>query len=188
MQSGGVLEVELKFGVPDHAAIRSRLETLGGVFSPVQTQIDLYFAHPSRNFVQTDEAVRIRSVDDDNILTYKGPKLDRTTKTRREIEAPTGPGAKNREQLIAWLTAVGFTAVREVRKTREPGELIRAGRTVHLALDTVAELGTFLEVELLVQPADLDAARSVLNELAAELALGPPELRGYLDLLMNRPR
>ena len=43
---------------------------------------------PCRDFAQTDEALRIRTVGDTSFVTYKGPKLDATTKTRRELELP----------------------------------------------------------------------------------------------------
>jgi adenylate cyclase class IV len=55
---------------------------------------------------------------------------------------------------------------------------------VTLSLDSVDELGEFLELEILVPPAELDAARQTLLSLAASLSLGVSERRGYLHLLL----
>ena len=79
-------------------------------------QVDTYFSHPARDFAATDEALRIRSIDQENFVTYKGPKLDATTKTRREIDglerklgnekfverAPAAVVAENRSRLAAY--------------------------------------------------------------------------------------
>ncbi len=80
------VEVELKFRVEDLDQLRQQLLELNAVFSPPVLQLDRYFAHPVRDFATTDEALRIRSVGNRSWITYKGPKLDSATKTRREIE------------------------------------------------------------------------------------------------------
>jgi len=76
-------EVEKKFPVADLAEIVPKLDQLRATFSDPVLQIDRYFAHPVRDFSSTDEALRIRSVADENRITYKGPKIDATTKTRK---------------------------------------------------------------------------------------------------------
>ena len=81
-------EVEQKFPVDDLATIAARLDMLGASVSKPKTEEDLYFAHPSRDFAETDEALRIRRKGDATFITYKGPKVDTTTKTRRELELP----------------------------------------------------------------------------------------------------
>ena len=80
------IEVEQKFPVADRAALDRQLAALGFVPRDAELQVDQYFAHPARDFARTDEALRIRRVGQFNYITYKGPKLDATTKTRREIE------------------------------------------------------------------------------------------------------
>ena len=76
-------EVELKFPVADLGAIEARLVELGTRFDEAVTQVDRYFAHPARDFARTDEALRIRQVGNACYVTYKGPKVDAATKTRR---------------------------------------------------------------------------------------------------------
>ena len=88
-------EVELKFALPDPAAVRGELLSLGAVPHSIQTEVDTYLQHPVRSFEQTDEALRVRRTGPRVFLTYKGPKIDPTTKTRTEIELeiPTAPPA-----------------------------------------------------------------------------------------------
>src|SRR5262245_49585825 len=81
-------EVEQKHRVDDPDALIQTLATRGAALGPAIEQADTYFAHPSRDFAKTDEALRIRMVAGDGVVTFKGPKLDATTKTRREIELP----------------------------------------------------------------------------------------------------
>jgi len=67
-----------------------------------------------------DEALRIRVVGDKSFVTYKGPKLDKTTKTRREIELPLDPADRNGSQFCIAACRSGFTPVTVVRKRRAP--------------------------------------------------------------------
>src|SRR3990172_6366392 len=92
-------EVEQKFAVADVAALEAKLSALGSAPAGPQSEIDHYYAHPARDFVETDEALRIRRGDRQNAVTYKGPKVDATTKTRREIELVFPPGE---EYVAGW--------------------------------------------------------------------------------------
>lgn len=49
-------EVEQKFLVADMQALEERLIALGAKIEDPQLEVDLYFAHPSRDFSKTDEA------------------------------------------------------------------------------------------------------------------------------------
>jgi adenylate cyclase class 2 len=79
-------EVEQKHQFEDVTALVAQLEQRGIVLEPAVVQSDQYFAHPSRDFALTDEALRIRTSGGESFVTYKGPKLDTTTKTRHELE------------------------------------------------------------------------------------------------------
>lgn len=179
-----MLEVEQKFHLDVPELTRQRLASLGVEWRPEIEQVDRYFNHPSRDFAVTDEALRLRSVGPDNWITYKGPKLDQLTKTRREIELPLADGSEWPAEYGELLAALGFRAVREVRKTRRPGELFHHGAPIEVAWDTIAGLGEFLEIELVVEEQFVDDARAVLLDLAGELHLGKPERHSYLELLL----
>ena len=179
------LEVEQKFPISDQARLCEQLLSLGCQFHAPLEQADLYFAHPARNFAQTDEALRLRKSGDEACITYKGPKLDATTKTRRELELPIS-GEQGFERYRELLEALGFRSVMEVRKTRTPGTLRWEDVEIEVALDDVVGLGTFIELELLSSPDDLETAKEKLASLASRLRLQSPQRRGYLDLLLEK--
>jgi len=182
-------EVEQKSPVTDMAAVEAKLAALGATIESCQSQIDHYYAHPARDFARTDEALRIRRTDRDSCITYKGPKVDQTTKTRREIELPL---ATEEGQVAAWeslLEALGFTLVGEVCKHRRKAAVEWQGRRVEVALDEVVELGSFVELELCVdEEDDLESAKARIASLAAALGLSRSERRSYLELLDKGPR
>ena len=53
-----------------------------------------------------------------------------------------------------------------------------------MAIDTVAGLGDFLELEILASEEEIPLALSSLQSLAAEIGLGQPERRSYLEMLL----
>jgi adenylate cyclase class 2 len=181
-------EVEQKFPVADLSAVAERIMALGAKLSPPQEEVDLYFAHPSVDFAKTDEALRLRRKGARNFITYKGPKLDATTKTRREIELGLEPGRAAMDSWAALLAALGFTPVAEVRKTRRKAHVPWQGREVEASLDTVERLGTFVELELIAaDAAAIEPAKACLASLAEFLGLSATERRSYLELLLARP-
>jgi adenylate cyclase, class 2 len=181
-------EVEQKFPVSDAADVERRLAELGTAVGPPVAQADLYYAHPSRDFAQTDEALRIRRIGEGNLITYKGAKIDATTKTRREIELPLADGDESAARWGELLEALGFRAVTEVRKLRRTAEITWDGFHVEAALDEVKTLGSFVELEISVEEPDVEAARRALAALATRLNLGPGERRSYLELLLGKNR
>lgn len=188
-------EVELKYHLADTAAVTTSLGALAARFRPPVEQVDRYFAHPCRDFGRTDEALRLRREGDAMAVTWKGPRLGASAKTRREIELPLasvggGGGLATLEQWTSLLEALGFRNVREVAKVRTPARLPWHGTDVDVAIDRVSGLGDFLELELLAQEGEVPLALSCLESLARELGLGQPERRSYLELLLSldRPR
>lgn len=178
-------EVEQKFPLADSAAVERRLRELGARDGESMTQVDLYFNHPARDFANTDEALRIRQIGEANFITYKGPKFDATTKTRKELELPLPAGAESAESFAEMLLALGFRRVAEVRKQRRTLNMQWQGREAEIALDTVDRVGSYIEIEFCATEADLDAAKACLASLAAELNLKATERRSYLELLLS---
>ena len=70
-----MLEAEIKLMLDDATRERllARLESRGARLLGESRQCDEYFAHPSRDFARTDEALRLREVDGALRITYKGP-------------------------------------------------------------------------------------------------------------------
>ncbi len=179
-------EVEQKFHIAEISAVEQRLRGLSACESGSVEQVDRYFNHPARDFAQTDEALRLRQVGKANFITYKGPKLDATTKTRREIELPLAPGKDQLDSYAVLLTALGFRFVAEVRKTRRLLHVEWQQQTIEVALDDVSGLGQFVELELSADESQMAAAKAAINSLAAKLGLEHSERKSYLELLLNK--
>ncbi len=180
-------EVEVKAPIDDPEAVIAQLEELGAEPEGIVEEEDIYFAHPVRDFAATDEAVRVRRQQDRVFLTYKGPKVDDRTKTRREIELPLA-GSEAWERAIAFLEAQGYRRVRPVRKERRKFSLSWDGYPVEASVDIVQALGAFVELETRADEASVDDARQALLRLAAVLGLRRSERRSYLELLLEREK
>jgi len=85
-------EVELKFVIENCSEIEQKLTALFARWSDPIQQIDHYFSHPCRDFLKTDEALRLRQGGERVELTWKGPRIDQSTKTRQELELPIANG------------------------------------------------------------------------------------------------
>ncbi len=180
-----MVEVEMKFPVRDPDGLRRRIEALGGLQEGGRTEIDHYFNAPDRDFARTDEALRLRRVGEKNILTYKGPKLDRETKTRTEIEVALADGPDAADRVTALLLALGYRPVAVLRKQRTAFHLESGDLQVEVSLDEVDGVGLFAELEV-VTSGELDPAREAVRRLAEQLGLTGSERRSYLELWLQK--
>jgi adenylate cyclase class 2 len=181
-------EVEQKHRVDitDGCGLEVRLAGYGARLGEPVGQSDQYFAHPCRDFVQTDEALRIRTEGNNCFVTYKGPKVDKKTKTRQEIELPLGSAVADGEKFGELLHAIGFLPVATVHKIRRSFRIHFAGRDIEGAYDLVDRVGAFIELELKVDEAELEEAKRAISELAGKLDLGPSIRRSYLEMLLEK--
>jgi len=179
-----MLEIEQKFADADFADLEQRLAALGVTHFVARHEEDHYHNAPDRDFKQTGEAFRMRRVGPANFLTYKGPRRDPTVKIRPELEIPLRDGDVAAEQMLQLLGHLGYRPVAVVRKHRRIAHLTRHGHNLEVCLDEVDELGRFAELEILAPENNLEAARSVLLEVAAELGLSRVEPRSYLTMLL----
>jgi adenylate cyclase class 2 len=180
-----MLEIEQKFANADFAAIEKRLAEWNARRGEEHTEADHYFNAPDRDFARTDEAFRLRRVGSANFLTYKGPKHPGDVKIRTELEIPLRDGDEAAEQFMQLLVHLGYRAVAVVRKHRRMYHLERGGFALAVCLDEVEKLGRFAEVEIIAADEQVEAARSVLAEIASKLRLTNLERRSYLNLLLS---
>ena len=177
------LEVEVKYRMADRKPLIDKLVAMGVSFVGEERHRDTYFAPPHRDFAETDEALRIRRTDAVGWITYKGPKIDAATKTRREVEAPLELASA--ESLMDILKELSFTPVREVVKTRAVYATAYCGFPVTIALDVVQGLeGGFVELEIHAEEKELAEAREALLTLGKDMGLEDAERRSYLELLL----
>ena len=181
-------EVERKYRVADPQTLLARLAEIGVEPGEAESQTDCYYAHPSRDFAVTDEALRLRRAGAANRITYKGPKIGAESKTRRELELDLPPGDGVLADFGRLLEALGFRPVATVEKRRRKAHLDWQGHAVEVALDEVACVGSFVELEIGADDGGLSRAESALASLAATLPLGASERRSYLELLLATER
>ncbi len=180
-----MLEVEVKYRVSDFAPIEEHLKDWGATMVEERDDFDSYFNAPHRDFAQSDEALRIRRIGSNNAITYKGPRTDKLTKTRTEIEVPFAPGEEAASDFARLLTLLGFRSTASVKKHRRVFEFTRDRFTVQACLDQVEEVGTYAELEIMAEDSQLEKARDVVLKCAAELGLATMERRSYLELLLE---
>jgi len=168
----GVMEIEVKAPIDDGDAVIRKAIALGAKIVNERDQEDLYFAHPVRDFGQTDEALRLRKDGAKQVMTYKGPKIDKRSKTREEIEFVV-PYSDMRTVLAR----LGFKESFKVRKHRVELEL----EGVSLCIDEVEGLGSFAELEYEGQ--DVETGLKKIESLKKRLSIEGNETRSYLELL-----
>ena len=142
---------------------------------------------PYRDFAATDEAFRIRRIGVRNFLTYKGPKRDKQTKSRTELELPIADGPDAATIAVKMLTHLGYRPVAVVTKTRDVYRFQRDGFSIEACFDDVGSVGRFVELEIQADEADYESAKSVLLATATMLGLQEQERHSYLELLLAQP-
>lgn len=178
-------EVELKFRIDDPRSVKSHLKNMGATEQKLVHHVDRYFNHPCRDFRVTDEAFRVRSVDENNCVTYKGAVIGTVAKTRHEIEVSIAKGPEAVRQIVEMMTMLGFRFVREVRKSRRSFSLNWNDNEIEVTIDEVPELGFFLEIELIAKNQAREAAEATIWELARLLGMSNAEPRSYLSMLLQ---
>src|SRR5579863_9641155 len=179
-----MLEIEMKFRVADFTPIVAKMrEWQARADEPIE-EADHYFNAPDRDFGRTDEAYRLRRIGAKNIITYKGPKQAGPTKTRIEIEVPLAPGDEAATDYCRLATNLGYRPVAVVRKRRSIYHFEREGFALQVCLDEVAQVGTFVEVEIVAPEARKQEADKLLLQIAADLRLKDMERRSYLEMLL----
>lgn len=181
-----MLEVEVKFAVADFDLIRNKLREWNAPLEPPRRDEDRYFNAPDRDFAATDEALRIRSIGESNVVTYKGPKIDRETKSRTEIEVGLAAGAEAAADFGRVLLQLRYRPVAVVRKSRQIARYRRDGFDVQVSLDDVDGVGRFAEVEAMADESRWADAKKVVLAAAGELGMTTSERRSYLQMLLER--
>jgi adenylate cyclase, class 2 len=176
-----LIEVEVKARVNGFESLRKKLGKIGALKIKIERQEDTYFNAPHRDFAKTDEALRIRKIpdgDDSQIfITYKGSKIDSSSKTRQEFEVMVGDA----ETTGHIFESLGFRAVETVVKDREIYHL----EDFVITLDNVHQVGTYMEIEKdLDEGKDFQDALDEIFKLYKLMGITEGfERRSYLELL-----
>ncbi|MFW9892669.1 MAG: class IV adenylate cyclase [Candidatus Thorarchaeota archaeon] len=175
-------EVEVKIAISSYEEMEDRILKLGAEKINKETQIDSYFDHPCRTFQETDEALRVRyrqpvgTVE----LTYKGPRIDSTTKTRLESTV----NLDNENEIVLILKGLGFKEVVKITKTRQFFSLSKTT----ISIDEVEDVGLFLEIEQIASGKDVETTKNEIFAMLDELGLDASQTirESYLELYLNQ--
>jgi adenylate cyclase class 2 len=172
-----MIEIEIK-AQASHKHLKKMLADLNATFFGVENHSDTYYNSPNRDFAQTDEALRIRSVNGRSVLTYKGQKLDTISKTREEFETEV-----DGENARSILLALGYFESGNVSKKRE----IFKYEDITIVLDTVERLGEFMEVEIVAE-SDSDEAKKKLFAFLEKLGIKQEDTirTSYLEMVLSK--
>ncbi len=182
-----MIEVEVKIPLFRRSQTEQALMGLGFIPGDLIRESDCYYNSDFHDFMAGDEALRIRVCE--NLtglssrarLTYKGPKMDKVSMTRKELE--TEVSSPDTCRLI--LEALGYRPFFPVNKLRQ----YYHRDNVTACVDQVEGLGSFLELEILVEEESsredaLKKIETILDDL--DLSLSESTTLSYLCMLLRK--
>ena len=140
-------------------------------------QVDIYYNSPVRDFRKSDEALRVRIVNGEIELTYKGPKLSSKSKSREEITVKVNDS----QAIDLILQRLGFVKVIKLEKIRKNYKM----DNFTISLDRVTNLGDFIEIEG-INVNEKELTTFVDNFLKQFNIVGEKTLKSYLELLIDK--
>ncbi|MFX1361152.1 MAG: class IV adenylate cyclase [Promethearchaeota archaeon] len=195
-----MIEVEIKVAISNPDSLKENLKNLDGKYVISLEHEDTYFNMPKklRNFRKTDEALRLRKSiefnknDKENttsirsFITYKGKKIDQTTKTREEIEVEI----KNLEKMKKLFENLGFREIFTVKKERELYEFNFKNEKVDVLIDFLPILNqNFMEAEVIVEyKEEIRSVREKLFEFLKQFGISKTDSirESYLELIIKK--
>jgi adenylate cyclase class 2 len=182
---GVVHEVERRYSVSEKqmSAVKEVLCASGFGFSYRQHQVDEYFTSKHKDFISTEECLRIRSIDSSTIFTWKPPSTEEILKSadywKEEVEFPVDASPSKAKRFLTALDFVSYVTVEKIR------EAYADDLGSEVACDEVSGLGFFVELE--IQSRDIESARKSISQLAENLGLKDEDLSTvpYRDLVFE---
>lgn len=180
------VELKVKYKPSQKTSLLQYLEEENYEYVSCEEQIDEYYNHPCRDFKETDEALRIRTIIDQekykdwSVLTYKGKNYSSTGQSRTEIESEISDGTAVKEIL----EKLGFVLAASVCKRR----CTYRKKGIIICLDEVKDLGHYLEIEIMCQECMEKETQERLYEILEKFPLSDftIEHETYLDMLMQQ--
>ena len=183
-----MIEVEIKIKVKDGVLLEEKLLKTGFLKGNLVKESDIYFDNQAHQIKDSDGALRIRSCENltlnhaKHFMTYKGPKMDTVSMTRKEVEMQIDDAQTGKDILMS----LGYCLLYPVVKTRQYYHLEK----ITACLDQVDGLGEFLELEVIVsEDSEKQKALASLLALAQKLGCDPEDMvtTSYLSMLQTKP-
>lgn len=175
-----MLEIEAKIKVGDFTAVQKRLKRVGASPLKRRRENNIFFDTSNRKLLAADSGLRLRrnhdlkTKKDEYVLTFKGPGRPGTMKKRDERELVV----ESEKDAIALLKGLGYAPILRFGKHRSTWRLGKC----EIALDEVAGLGKFVEVE--------GPGVAVIKKVLDKIGLGEqPHVReSYAAMLAKKKR
>ncbi|MFH1229246.1 MAG: class IV adenylate cyclase [Candidatus Aenigmatarchaeota archaeon] len=180
------IEIKIPLEKGEFLKIRESLKKTAA-FVKTSKQVDDYFTPDHRNFVEPRfpfEWLSVRRRGEKAILNYKHyyPENVETATHCDEFEAEV----KAPEKLEKILSAINMKKLVTVEKERET---YNYNDEFEIALDTVKDLGHFIEIEAMKDFGSVESTRKMLFEFAKKLGISDisnADKRGYPFLMMAK--
>lgn len=169
-------EIKIKLISPKLEDIEEKLSKRYKLINE-EHQVDIYYNSPVRDFRKSDEALRLRLVNGEIELTYKGPKLSNQSKSREEITVKIN----DLNAMDKILQKLGFIKTIQVEKIRKNFRI----DNFTISLDRVRDLGDFIEIEGINIKED-ELIHFVDSFLKEYHVVGEKTLKSYLELLIDK--
>jgi adenylate cyclase, class 2 len=180
-----VIEAELKARVRDPDGLHARLSDLAAGERSVYR--DVYYDHPGRDLAAAGRELRLRVVESAggtrSLLTFKEPAVDAASGSKPEHETQVSDPVA----VGVLLAGVGLEVVVGFEKHCTNYRFSRQGRQLLATVVTVPELdGTFIELETMTEPGDVDAALADIRAVLLRLGVdsGDFTTEQYTDAVM----
>lgn len=173
----------MKAKINDKKEVLEKINEIGGEYSHTEKQHDIYYNAPNKDYAKTDEALRIREIPDGDgfkrILTYKGPKIDTKSKTRKEVEVTINDTDNMNEILLN----IGFKPSAIVNKIRR----VFNYKNYTITLDKLDKLGYYMEIEFIAKEgSNIEEIRNNIIKIFEKLGITSGfERVSYLELLQQ---
>lgn len=171
-------EIELKFRVQDNAKLKDKLKILNCDFSEVIEQNDTVYVENLDSIESVEGSIWLRVRKENGHTELNLKKQSSNLEESREIEF----GVDDCEKAKSFLETLGYKKWVEVNKKRVYSKY----QNYNLCIDEVERLGSFIEIELLVEENDERDYIEELKSVAIELGLNKDDIiRSHYDTMIN---
>ena len=183
-----MIEVEVKLKIDNRTSVEEQLKDHGFCLHKRVKETDTYFDGGLYGIKKSGQALRVRKTVDymtgveKSELNFKGAKIDTVSMARLELETEV----ENGDVAMKILEVIGFHKA-EPRVIKERWLMSRDD--LHACLDEVEGLGSFLELEIMVEEESvreeaLKKIETILHDL--DLSLSESTTLSYLCMLLKK--
>jgi adenylate cyclase, class 2 len=165
---GAKKEIELKLYIgPELRDLPDRIAELGWQLGGHEDQEDIYYTSKYKDFIETEECLRIRNSGTAAQLTWKPPTSDgmrvRGQYWKQEIDVDITGQIENVRKMLSNLEFSEYVVVKKHR------QVFRVDEDSLVALDLIDHLGWFVEIETFLDSSEVGTCRN--DEIARLLGI-----------------